>query len=905
MKKALLLLIIFFAFGNVAIVKAQCYGNVVYDQTASPTPTSSSSNSFTISTTHCNELIMISYDGFDFGSTTGTGPITVDGNPATYLNTSSESQGGIYVVASETYAYLAPAIGSHTILVNENGYSATSGYDINFAADFYAINTVNPLTVASLTSAIKGVPCASNGPITGNINTTIPNSMIYSNTCYNDVTSSADPITWINANFLGDNHGGDGIEAADAYTSATAPGPYAITATNSSNSSYCTGITMVLVAIPPPLCGNPLTATDIAVQPACGGNNGSITVNASGGYGPYTYTWSPNINTTNIATGLSAGTYSIIVSDANCNVCNPDPLIVILTGPVLTIAANVNSNDLCFGNCNGSATCTFTSASTPFTYAWTPSGGSNATATGLCAGNYTVTATDHNGCSKTATITITQPTQLTANTVGTNVLCFGGTGSIAAAATGGTVPYTYDWAPAGGTSATATGITAGSYTVTVTDNNGCTATASSTITQPTVLAVSLTGPQTICSNTIGTLTATVSGGSVPYTYAWSSGITSTTSTAKITPVVAQTYTVNITDKNGCTTSAQIFVTLGPPIFVSITGGTYMCSGMSTTLCASATGGTGGITFQWTPGNVTTPCVTVLPTATTTYTVAVSDTCGTTTTASVTVNINPAPNVAFGADLYQGCAPLCIQFYNTTTLSQGGAATYLWDFGDGDTTHHINPIYCYPNSGTYAVTLTVTSDSGCSATLKKPNLITAFTHPIAAFTTSPYPVTILAPTVQFTDASTDPNGLISWFWNFGDETDSTSYAENPTHTYQDTGKYCASLVVMNTHGCTDTATNCLIVDPIFNLYIPSAFSPNGDSKNPTFEPKGQYIKSFEMYIFDRWGMLLCHTTDIKTGWNGTVSGGSTVAQEDTYIYKILVTDSRNKQHSYVGNVTLVR
>ena len=104
--------------------------------------------------------------------------------------------------------------------------------------------------------------------------------------------------------------------------------------------------------------------------------------------------------------------------------------------------------------------------------------------------------------------------------------------------------------------------------------------------------------------------------------------------------------------------------------------------------------------------------------------------------------------------------------------------------------------------------------------------------------------------------------------------------------------------MDAHGCTDTATSCLVINPSFNLYIPSAFSPNGDGKNEVFQPKGQYIKSFEMYIFDRWGAQIYHSTDITKGWNGTV-GGSTMAQEDTYVYKILVTDSQNKSHSYVG------
>jgi gliding motility-associated-like protein len=204
-----------------------------------------------------------------------------------------------------------------------------------------------------------------------------------------------------------------------------------------------------------------------------------------------------------------------------------------------------------------------------------------------------------------------------------------------------------------------------------------------------------------------------------------------------------------------------------------------------------------------------------------------------------------------------------------------------------------------------VGLTAVSDSGCSSTLSELNLITVYTHPNAAFTMSPNPATIIAPTVQFTDQSTDAYGIAYWWWTFGEAGDTTSNLQNPTHTYQDTGTYCAQEVVMNIHGCTDTVTNCLEVNPVFNLYIPSAFSPNGDGKNDVFRPVGQYIKNYEMYIFDRWGMELFHTLDIANGWDGSVKGGSTVSQEDTYVYKINVTDSQNKQHSFIGNVTIIK
>ena len=904
MKKILFLLFTTLFFGSVSGLKAQCYGNVNYDQEVAAVPTSSNSNSFTITTTHCNELIMISYDGWD-RTTIGTGPITVDGNNATWINTANSLLNPPSTGAAETYAYIAPTVGVHNIVCTENGYDGNSGYDINFAADFYVTNSVYPLTLANLTSAETTVSCNTSGPITDNITTTKPNSMIYSNVEYNDGSRNNDPITWTNATFLADTHVGYGIEGSDAYTSANAPGLYTITADNSTSSFGCGGLALVLVAISPPICGTPLTATYTQVNPTCGNSNGSIIVTPAGGDAPYTYTWSPNVSTTNSATGLSAGTYSITVSDANCNVCNPAVIIVTLTGPIITLTTNITSNEPCFGNSVGSATAIFAGGTPPFTYNWTPTGGTNATATGLTAGTYTITAKDANGCTHTSTVTITQPAVLTASMgIPTDPICNGATGSVTVTASGGTTPYTYAWNPSGGTAPTAT-ITAGTYTVNITDADGCTASASATITQPAAIDITITGPPQICVGATGTYTATVTGGSMPYAYTWSPGLASTTSTASITPLISQNYTVNVTDANGCTASAQFTIDLGSLLTVTTSGANSICSGTSATICANPMGGTGGNTYLWLPGNLTTPCITVCPASTTTYTISVADNCGTSATAATTVRVNPLPDIGFKADIYQGCTPVCTQFYNITTISQGGLAQYQWTFGNGDTADIKSPTYCYPKSGTYDVSLTVTSDSGCSSTLKKVKMISAFTRPTAAFTISPQPANILDPTVQFTDNSTDQYGIVSRWWSFGDVADSNSTLKNPTHTYQDTGRYCVELVVMNEHGCSDTSTNCLVVDPVFTLYIPSAFSPNGDGKNEIFAPKGQYIKSFDMYIFDRWGMQLFHTGDITKGWNGTVNGGSTVAQEDTYEYKILVTDSQNKQHTYVGNVSLIK
>lgn len=908
MKRLVCLLFVIFCLGSISQLKAQCYGNVVLDTFANAGSYNNLNKSayligrdtFTITTKHCHDLIMISYNGWNGP---GNGPVTVNGNPATYIKNATNGNSG----TADVYAFSAGAPGTYTIICSPSGYNQY--YYTDFAAAFYASGTSNPLTVASLTNfTIATIVCTTGGSMTNTITTTIANSAVYCSAEINEGQPTAYPISWTGATFLGNTHTQIGIDAGHAYLLAPTAGTYTVTETNSSPpNNGCGGLTMVLVAIPPPLCGGGgnFVVSNTYTNTTCGLCNGAANISVSGGTSPYTFDWTPNVSNDSDANNLCAGSYTVNIYDANCH----DTAITFSlpsSGVALNPRDTLTTGESCFGDCNGATTMNVTGGTSPYNYIWTPGGQTTATVTGLCAGTYTFTVTDINGCSATNTATITQPAVLTATTAVKNVSCNGGSdGKASAAPAGGTSPYKYKWSdPNTQTSDTATGLSAGSYTVNITDVRGCTATAAVSLTQPTVLSVTLTGPSILCLGAQDSIQATPAGGTPGYHYTWSGvGIGTPAGNKCSVKDMNQTDTVTAFDANGCTATAAITIQLGPALKVSITGPGSICQGLSTTLCSNVTGGTGGNLYSWQPGNAQTPCANVAPSATTTYTLTVIDNCGTTTSATATLRINPLPVTAFTSSLFSGCAPLCVQFYNTTTLAQGNSSTYLWTFGNGDSSKIENPIYCYSRSGSYTIGLTVTSDSGCANSLSKISYITAFAKPNTAFTYSPQPATILNPTVQFINQSNDPYGIVSWIWNFGDGTDSVSNAASPTHTYQDTGHYCVSLTAMDIHGCSDTVTNCFVMEPNFTLYIPSAFTPNGDRKNPTFEPKGQYIKNFEMYIFDRWGMQVYHTTDITQGWDGTVNGAQ--AQEDTYIYRIQVTDSQNHNHTYVGQVTLLR
>lgn len=216
-----------------------------------------------------------------------------------------------------------------------------------------------------------------------------------------------------------------------------------------------------------------------------GGSNGSATATATGGTSPYTYAWSTSPKQfTATATGLSAGTYTVGVLDANFTTAT---VSVTITQPSpLNDSAIVLANVSCNGGYGGDLRCTVSGGNSPYTYLWAPGGTTNANATGtISAGCYTVTVTDNNGCTSTSTACVTQPAAISighSSTADSN--CVTAVGTILAKPSGGTSPYAYFWSAAGQTSAMATGLSGGTYTCTVTDNNGCTASAQFNVAGP-------------------------------------------------------------------------------------------------------------------------------------------------------------------------------------------------------------------------------------------------------------------------------------------------------------------------------------------------------------------------------------------------------------------------------------
>jgi len=331
---------------------------------------------------------------------------------------------------------------------------------------------------------------------------------------------------------------------------------------------------------------------------------------------------------------LSAGTYTVNVTDANgCTVNSAGTVTITQPAALADGTPVINSNVACFGGDGSATAATPTGGTSPYTYAW--NGGTTSTDaanTALSAGTYTVNITDAHGCivNSSSSVTITQPATSSSDgtpTLNFNAACFGDDGSATAATpTGGTSPYTYAWN--GGTTstnATNTALSAGTYTVNVTDANGCMVNSAGTvtITQPPVLT---DGTPTLnsniaCHGSYGSATAaTPTGGTSPYTYAWNGGATSTDATN--TALSAGTYTVNITDANGCMVNSAGTVTITQPAaLVESIPTQYICPDE----CVTLSGGTpqAGVIYHWLPhAGLSSPhsiTTTACPLVTTTYT----------------------------------------------------------------------------------------------------------------------------------------------------------------------------------------------------------------------------------------------------------------------------------------------
>ncbi len=430
-----------------------------------------------------------------------------------------------------------------------------------------------------------------------------------------------------------------------------------------------------------------------------GGNNGKATVSILDGSGNYGYSWAPCGGTNYIASGLSAGVYTVTVTD-KYYYCTIKKSITITQPPAIIVTTIVTPGSC---NINGIALASVTNGVSPYTYLWSGGHGTNATATGLSSGIYTLTLTDHKGCTASATAIITQPPALTVSTNSSSKInCHGDSnGSGVANVSGGTLPYTYLWSNSQ-TVPTISGLSAGTYSITVSDSCGNSATSTVIISEPPILSVSLNPSDVLCNGgNSGGATSIVGGGTSPYTYAWSNSQT----TDNITGLSIGTYTLNVIDSNGCSATSSTNITQ-PLLLKDSIQKAAICLGDSATLSDVSSGGILPYSYLWNTGGTSTS-ITVSPIVSTKYLLVVTDSNGCVTKDSSYVKVNQPPIVTLTAQ-------------SRDTVCYGAGAILLFGNPNGGsyTGYAVHGKFFYPDSaiiGVYNVFYySYTDSNGCSA-----------------------------------------------------------------------------------------------------------------------------------------------------------------------------------------------
>ncbi|MDQ3110558.1 MAG: PKD domain-containing protein [Bacteroidota bacterium] len=851
----------------------------------------------------------------------GTAPYTFAWSPAAPSTTTGNSNtatglcAGTYVV---TTTDAAGCTGTQTVTITQpTAISATSSMTPSACGNPNGSATVNPsggtgaYSYAWATTPVQNTQTAT-GLIAGTYNCTITDANGCTFITSVTVGGLAGPTTSL---FIYGDVGCNG--ACDGFISVTisggtgpfttswspsggnsttasglCPGTYTCNVTDANNcpSSYSLTITE------PPALTVSATQTDVSCNGVC---DGSATVTAGGGSPGYTYAWLPAGGNTATAINLCAGNYTCDVSDMNgCTITQS----FTITEPTPLTASSAGFNVTCFGICDGQTVAIPAGGTPNYSFSWS-SGCTSPSCPNVCAGSYTVTVTDANGCTATSSTTVTEPTVISITTSTIDAHCNLSDGSASAVFSGGTGTLMPVWYNPSTSGPNMNGIPAGNYFVVITDANGCDDSVFVTINNLAGVSASAgtITPVSCFGGNDGSATVNATGGTGTYTYAWNCSA-STTNTA--TGLTTGPCSVVVTDSAGCTSTVNFTITQPTQLAVNATAvPAVVCAGQSIQMTATGSGGTPGYTYVWTPLNLTGQTQNFAPTGSGPCTITIVDGNGCTDSTVLNYTVNPNPVAGLSGNILAGCSPLCVDFSDLSTISPGNIVQWAWDFGDGNQSTLQDPSHCYLYSGFYTVVLTVTTASGCSSTITMSNYINVYPTPVAAFTANPQPTTELNPTIYFTDMSTNTS---SWNWDFADSTNGSSTLQHPSFTYGSAGCFDVVLTATSSNGCLDSTMVNICIDPDVSIYMPNAFTPDGDGVNDYFFPKGLGLDpaKFEMWIFDRWGNLVFHTTDLAQGWDGSVQGHTDLSQQDVYVWKVRVGDLNGGMHSYIGHVSMI-
>lgn len=416
-----------------------------------------------------------------------------------------------------------------------------------------------------------------------------------------------------------------------------------------------------------------------------------------------------------------------------------------------------------------------------------------------------------------------------------------------------------------------------------------------TIQDITPVDVEISGTQMVCPGDDVILTATPSGGASPYTYQWSTG--EQTQSITVSPGSAQTYSVTVVDaclQDQASATFEVFVPVLPPLILNETPDIVeICPYVLTTLESNASGGSGNFTYNWSsPGNPslgTASTVDVLPSASTTYTITVTDNCGNSTSEQIVYTITSPPLVLETSLDIEICSGDSV-YIDVTPTGGYGQYYYYW-LHSSETTQGVwvNPM----TTTTYQV---IVSDE-CQTFTVSGNVT----------------VTVVAPTADFTVLSTvyfnnlpitfenQSQNAVTYNWDFGDGNSDTFV--HPSNTYEEPGYYLVTLIAIDDRGCMDTVTKPISIEEEWYVYMPNTFTPDGDRHNNDFRASTVGVKNLEIDIYNRWGEIVFTANELNFIWDGTYNG--IYVQDGTYTYNVMIETNSGRNRVMKGHVNVLK
>lgn len=661
-------------------------------------------------------------------------------------------------------------------------------------------------------------------------------------------------------------------QASPSYTYNNA-GSYTVAHTVSN--AVCSNTVTKTVVVKP----QPVIAANVTQIPCNGGGDGAISLSVSNGLTPYAYNWGNGITSQN-RMNLGVGNYNVIVTDANS--CSASFSTAIVEGSPISVS-ETHSNVDCHNGLTGSINITATGGILPYSYRWS-NGDVNEDINNIPAAQYIVTVTDAHDCSAISSIAVTQPEALQVALTKTDATCHGAaTGTIVANVIGGTQPVNYLWSN-DQTASSLNNIQAGNYTLKVTDAEGCVAMANAVLAQPAEIVIAETAVNPSCfGKGDGSISLAANGGTGSYSFK----LNNMSIQGGINGLQAGIYHIDVTDANGCTATKD--VTLAAPAAMEITADVMneKCGEANTGhINVNVVGGNAPYTYAWS-NNMAGNSIAQLGEGS--YIVSVTDAKGCKQTKANVVNASQGLQLSITANEL----PCNVAKGEASVTLVNGLAPYTFAWNTGGTSSSIRDVV----PGTYSVT--IKDAAGCSVDTS-----------VTITNTNSFNVAVegagfieLGETVELKATATGSADVsYTWVPAFGLQCPTcanVSVRPAETTTYKVTA-------IDGVYGCTATAEATVQVGTETAVFLPNAFTPNGDGQNDGLQLYGnlQGIRYFQLLVFNRWGEKVYETNDQFFNWDAMYKGEK--LDPGAYLYVMKVVHLNNEtSRTFKGSISLLK